>query len=260
MLVYKRETFAFACETVIQIEPCKFYLSRNIFKAELTKEPIVKRSVIFKFERTQRVCYTLFVVGERVCEIIHGIYAPLVAGLMMRNVRNAVNNGVAHIYVRRRHINFCAQNSCTVREFAVCHTPEKVEVFLCCSVAVRTVFTGLGKSSAVFSYFVCGEVVNIRLTVLNKLYRTFIDKIKIARRIKALVPFEAEPLYILFYGVYVFGVLFLGICVVETQIAYSAVFLSRTEVYANCLCVAYMQITVGLRRKTCLDVVVNPFF
>lgn len=52
------------------------------------------------------MCYTLFVVGERVCEIIHGIYAPLVAGLMMRNVRNAVNNGVAHIYVRRRHIDF----------------------------------------------------------------------------------------------------------------------------------------------------------
>ena len=106
VLVYKRETFAFACETVIQIESCKFYLSRHIFKAELTKEPIVKRSVIFKFERAQRVCYTLFVVGERVCEIIHGIYIPFRSGTMMRMLDNTVHDRIAEVHIGRSHVDF----------------------------------------------------------------------------------------------------------------------------------------------------------
>ena len=63
---------------------------------------------------------------------------------------------------------------------------------------------------------------------------------------------ETEPLDIVEYGVNIFGVLLARVGVVKTQVADSSIVLGYTEVHADSLGMANMQIAVGLRRKTCL--------
>ena len=67
----------------------------------------------------------------------------------------------------------------------------------------------------------------------------------------------------------VFGVFFLRVCVVETKVASSSEFLGRSEVHDEGLGMTYVQISVGLRRKTgiqpsavlaCRKVVYNLLF
>ncbi len=50
--------------------------------------------------------YTLYRVGNGMSEVVHRINAPLVARAVVRNVRNAVNYGVAHVDIGRSHIYF----------------------------------------------------------------------------------------------------------------------------------------------------------
>ena len=113
-------------------------------------------------------------------KVIHGIYTPLVTCLMMGNVSDSVDNGVAHIDVGRSHINLCAEGLFAVGKFACGHSCEKVKVFFNRAVTVGAVFAGLGKSASVFSDFVCGKVANVCLAVFDELDCAFINEIKVA--------------------------------------------------------------------------------
>ena len=100
-LVNHFEKLSLARYTIVDIKTGKLNLSRRLFKTDLLNNPVVKRSVIFKLKRTKRECYALLGIRKRMSKIIHRIDAPLVACLMMRNMRNSVNNRVTHIEVRR---------------------------------------------------------------------------------------------------------------------------------------------------------------
>ena len=63
---------------------------------------------------------------------------------------------------------------------------------------------------------------------------------------------KTEPLHIFHNRVDVLRLLFLWIRVVETQVSVSAKFVCQTEVQADCLGVSNVQISVWLRRETCL--------
>ena len=191
-------------------------------------------------------------------KVIHRIDAPLVARLMVGDMRDSVDDRVAHIDVRARHVYLGAQNFFAVCKFALGHSAEEVEVLFNRAVAVGAVFARLCKSAAVFAYFLGRQVADIRLALLDELYRALVEKIEIARCVVDLVPFVAEPLNVLFYRVDIFDILFRGIRVVETEIAHSAVFFRDAEVDAYRLCVADVQIAVGLRRESRLHAGVDP--
>ncbi len=89
-------------------------------------------------------------------EIVHRVHAPLVARLVVFNVRNAVNDGVAHIEVRRRHIDFCTQNLCAVRELTRRHTAEQIKILFDTAVAVGAVFARFGERTAIGANLVGG--------------------------------------------------------------------------------------------------------
>ena len=183
-------------------------------------------------------------------KVVHRVYAPLVTRLVVGDVSNTVDNGVTHIDVGGSHINLCTKHAFAVCKFALCHSLEKVKVFLDASVTVGAVFAGLGKRAAVFSDFVRSEVADVSLAVLDELYSTFVYKIKIAGGIVALVPLEAEPLNVFLNGVNVLNVLLGGVGVVKTEVAYTAVLFCRCKVNADGLGVAYVEIAVGLGWET----------
>lgn len=157
-----------------------------------------------------------------------------------------------HVYLGTKHL------------FAVCklalgHAAEEVEILLDRTVAVGAVFAGLGQGAAVFAYFIGRQVADIRLALLDELYRALVEEVKIARGIIYLVPLVAEPLDILFNGVDVFDILLGGVGVVETEVANAAVLLGNAEIDANSLCVADMQVAVRLRRNLVCTRVLTPF-
>ena len=63
-------------------------------------------------------------------------------------------------------------------------------------------------------------------------------------------PLEAQPLHVLLDGVDVLGVFLHGVGVVKAQVAQPAVFLGQTEIDADGLGMAYVQVAVGFGRKT----------
>ena len=73
---------------------------------------------------------------------------------------------------------------------------------------------------------------------------------EVVARIVDVVPLVAKPLYVVLYALYVFGVLFCGVCVVEPEVASSSVLFGDAEIKCNGFSVSDVQITVWLRRKT----------
>ena len=70
----------------------------------------------------------------------------------------------------------------------------------------------------------------------------------------------SDPSDIALDGLYVFGVFFGRVGVVETQVTNTVVFLGNTEVQADRLDVTDMQVTVRLRRETRLNTTVVHSF
>ena len=73
---------------------------------------------------------------------------------MVRDVQDAVHRGIAHVDVRARHVDLCAKRFRSVRELAVFHALEEIEVFLDGPVAPRAVRARLGQRAAVFAHLV----------------------------------------------------------------------------------------------------------
>ena len=72
---------------------------------------------------------------------------------MVRRFHDTVNDGIAHVDIVRRHVDFRAENLFAVVVFSRAHFPEKSQVFFHTSVAVRAVYAGLGKRAAGFADF-----------------------------------------------------------------------------------------------------------
>ena len=191
-------------------------------------------------------------------EVIHRVHTPFVAGLMMMDVSDTVDNGVPHVDVGGGHIYLCSQGLFAVLEFAGGHSCEEVKILLDRALSVGAVFARLGEGASVFPYLVGGKVADISLALFYELDGAFIDEVKVAGGVEDLIPLVAEPLDILLDGVDILDVLLGGVGVVKAQVAFAAVFLRRAEIYADSLCVADMQVAVRLGWETGLNSGVDP--
>src|SRR5574344_2788463 len=76
------------------------------------------------------MCNALKIIALTMCIIVHWVNAPFVACTVMFFVHKTVHQRVAHMHIRRSHVDFCPQPSFAVLEFAILHALEQVEVFL----------------------------------------------------------------------------------------------------------------------------------
>ena len=138
--LHQLQELALAHHGVIEIQPRELDLLRPGAVervAELVDEPVVQRPVILEFERAQRVRDALNRVRQRMREVVHRIDAPGVARPMMRGVPDAIERRVAHVEIRRRHVDLRAQDVRAVFELARAHPGEEVEVLRDRAIAVR---------------------------------------------------------------------------------------------------------------------------
>ena len=206
------------------------------------------------------MCHAFLRVGNRVREIIHRVHTPLVARAVVVSEHNAVNNRVAHIHIRACHINLGAQYHASLGVLALRHLGKQAQVFLHTALSVRAVFSGHIEGAAVFALLLGCQLAHICLALLNEFYRTFVQKIKVIGSKKDIVIIKAQPLDVFFNRFHILGVLFGGVSVIKAQIANALVLIFYTEIDADCLRMADVQIAVRLGRKARLHAFVHTGF
>jgi hypothetical protein len=133
-------------------------------------------------------------IALTMCPIVHRIDAPRVAGAVMCRAENAIHDRIAHVEVRRCHIDPCAQRLCTIRKFSVAHALEEVQILFNTSVSARTVFARLSQRTSVFSHLIGVEIANIRLSFLDQLNGVFVELLKvIGRVVEPVPPIKTKP-------------------------------------------------------------------
>ena len=127
----------------------------------------------------------------------------------MLGVQDAVHHRIAHVQVRRSHVDLGAQNSRAVGKFAGPHALEQIQIFFYRAVAIRAVLARLGERAAVLANFVGGQIVDVGLAGFDELHRPLVELVEIIGGIEEAVPLEAEPLHVRHDGIDVLR-LFLG--------------------------------------------------
>ena len=209
--------------------------------------------MVLEFQRAHGMRNALDGVRLSVGVIVHGVDAPLVARAVMLGMEDAVHHRIAHVQVRRSHVDFGAQSSRAIWKLAGPHALEQVQVLLDRTVAIRAVLAGLSQAAAILAHFLGRQIVHISVTGSNQLHGPLIELIEVVGCIVKPVPLEAEPAHIFHDRVDVLGLFLLRIGVVEAQIRLAAELVGQSEVEADCLGVPDVQVAVRLRRKARLD-------
>ena len=191
------------------------------------------------------------------CEIIHGINAPGVPGIMMRHAGDPVNDGIPHVDIRRCHIDLGPKYLGAIRILPVLHPFKQFQILFHGAVSVGTVLSRLGKGSSVLPDLIRSQITYKCLSLADQLHRRLIHLFKILGRIKDLSSeIRAQPFHILHDGIDELLLLLGGIRIIKTEIELTLVFLSHTIVEKYGLCMSDMQISVGFGRKTGNDLLV----
>ena len=194
-------------------------------------------------------------IALAVGEIVHGVDAPLVSRAVMAGVLDAIEDGIPEEHVGMGHVYLGAQHLGSVRILPVPHFAEETEVLFDAAVSPGTLGAGGFHRAAALADFLLGLVVHIGEAFVDELFGPFIQLVEIVGGIEFLVPLETEPLDVFLYGVHIFRVLLGGIRVVIAEVGLASVFLGESEIEADALGVAKMQVAVGLRRETGHDAV-----
>src|SRR6185436_18445690 len=135
-----------------------------------------------------------------------------------------------------------------VRELAVPHAAEEVEVLLDAAVAVRAGPAGLGDGTPVLADLVLVQAVDVGLAPADQLDGEVVELLEVVRGVEqVLPPVEAEPPHVPLDRLDVFLILRLRVGVVEPEMAFTPVLLRDAEVEADRLGVADMGKAVRLR-------------
>ena len=190
-------------------------------------------------------------IRQAVGKVVHRVDAPCIAGPVVAGMDDPVHDRVAQVHVRRVMSIFARRTFGSVRKLAGPHATEQIEVLFDGPVAVGALLARFGQRAAVGADLIGGKVVHIGFALLDQIFGPLVELLEVVGgKVEVVSPVEAEPVDALLDGVDVFQ-LFLGrIRVVETEMAASAEIPGETEVEADGLGMADMEIAVRLRRES----------
>ena len=261
----KLEHFALRHHGISDVEAVELTLFRAIVRsvrretaevrtAELVDEIVVQRTVYLKLQRTDRVRHSFEIVRLSVREVVHRIDVPFASCAVVRmRGDDAVHDRVAEVHIRVRHVNFRTEYHFAFFYLAALHRFEELQVLFNRTIAVRRSHTRFGRCTFLLGDLLCCLLIDIGFSLFDEADSEVVELLEIVGGIEDLSPFETEPADVALDGLYVFGVLFSRVGIVETQVTNAVVFLSDTEIHADCLDVADMQVSVRLRRETRLN-------
>ena len=192
---------------------------------------------------------------NRMRKVIERVDAPFIALAVMLFVEDAVNRRVAEVHVRAGHIDFGTKRLCAVRELAVFHAFEQVQIFFDAPVPIRALFARLRQRAAVFAHFVCRQVADIGKPLFDEVHRDFVAFVKVIRAVENAVRFGAEPADIFIDGADIFVILADRVCIVVAEVEFAAVFFRGAVIDPDGLGAADVQIAVRFGWEACVYMV-----
>ncbi len=251
-LLHELQQFALAQQRVGEVQPVELDLLRGK-DAEVVDEPAIERLVVGKLEAAHRMRHVLNRIRLPVRVVIHRIDAPFVARAMMRRVQDAIHHRIAHVQVRRRHVDLGPQHAAAIGELALLHPNKQVKILFNGPVAIRAVLARLGQCAAVLADLIGSEVIDVCLAGPDQLQRPLVELPEIVRGKAQALPVEPQPANVLLNRIDIFLLFLLGIRVVKAQIRFAAELVSKSEVNADRLGVADVKIAIRLGWKPGLN-------
>ena len=191
-------------------------------------------------------------------EVVHRVDRPRVAGVLVRDLADAVQRRIAQVDVAAGHVDPGAQRFRAVGELAGAHAREQIEILRHAAIAIWRIAAGFGQRAAVFALLLGAQIAHEGSAIADQLERALVQHAEIVRGVAQFVPLEAEPVHVVLDRLDVLDVFLGRIGVIETQMADAAEIVGDAEVQADRLGVSEMQIAVGFRREAGDDVVVLP--
>ena len=182
-------------------------------------------------------------------EVVHRIDAPPVAGAMVVRVPDPIEHRVAHVDVRRRHVDLRPEHERAVGELPRPHAREQIEVLVDRASTIGALAAGFRQGAAVAADVVARLAVDVGLALPDQVDRILVELFEIVGREVQRVPSEAEPADVVFDRVDVLDVLLRRVGVVEPEVAGAAEVARDAEIETDGLGVADVEITVRLGRK-----------
>ena len=142
-LRHQCEQLSLAEHGVTQIQSCKFNLNRTGGNRQLFQAPVVKRTMVFEFQRAKGVRDIFDRIGDRMGIVIHWINDPFRPLAVVRHIHDAEKNRIAHVDIRRCHVDLRPQHMRSIFELSRAHALEQIEIFFNRSIPRRTVLSGL---------------------------------------------------------------------------------------------------------------------
>ena len=216
--------------------------------------------MLHEFQRTPRVGDTFQIVTLSVSEVVHRIGIPLIACTEVGDIQHTIDQRIAEQHVRVGHIDLGTKYQCARLTLTAVHKLKQLQVLLHRTVTIGTVRTRTGGRTLLLGYHLGTLFVHVGTTILNKPYGKVPELLEVVAGVVDVSPLESEPLNIMFDALDIFRILLLGVGVIKAQVTLATVFLSQPEVDGDSFRVTDMQVTVRLRRETCLNpVAVLPF-
>ena len=252
LLLHQLQQPPLAHDGIVEVQPGELDLSGLGGDVHLAENPVVELAVVLELQGAERVGHAFQRVGQGVGEIVHGIDGPRVAGVVVGDVTDAVDHRIAHLHIRRRHFDPGAQDVGAVRELAVPHAGEEVQVLVHTAAPVRALPARLGDRAPGLADLRLAQAAYVRAAALDELHGEAVQFLEVVGGVvQTLAPVEPEPPDVVLDGFDVAGVLLGGVGVVETQVAAAAELTGDAEVEADGLGVADVEKAVGLGREAC---------
>ncbi len=162
-------------------------------------------------------------------------------------MQDAVHDRVAQVEVAGGHIDLGPQDARAIRELALAHALEQVQVLGYRAVAIRAFDPRLGECAAVLADLVGAEVIDVRFALLDQADSPGIELVEvIGSEVQAVFPIEAQPADVVDDRIDVLDLFLGGIGVIEAQVVFAAVLLRHAKVQADGFGVTDVQVTVRL--------------
>jgi hypothetical protein len=155
-------------------------------QAEGFEDPVVERAVVDELERADGVGDALEVVAQAVGVVVERVDAPLVAGVVVRDVADAVEQGVAQPHVGRGHVDLAAQRAGAVGELAGLHPVKRSRFSATERLRKGLSLPGRVGRAAVFLGLLGAQVADVGLAALDELDGVVVELVEVVRRKKRL--------------------------------------------------------------------------
>ena len=211
---------ALAHHRVLEIETGELDLPWPGGRIDVVEDPVVQRTVILEFEGAQGMGDPFDGVREHLREVVGGVDAPVVAGMGMGCVPDAVEHRIAQVEVPGGHVDPGPEHVRPVGKLPAPHPREEVEALPGGTIPPRAFPPGTGQGSPRLADLVRRLAVHVGEPGPDEVTGVAVHLLEVVGGVPRLaLPSESEPAHVVLDRLHVLPTLLERVGVVEAKAA-----------------------------------------